>query len=72
MFGFSSMPSSDDPLLVQLAEDLVQRLRRHVVAALDRVVAVHQHLGLDDRHEAGLLARAPRSAPSACALTRRQ
>ena len=30
--------------------------RGDLEAALDRVVAVHQHLGLDDRHEPGLLA----------------
>ena len=34
----------------------MKRPPRDVVAGLDRVVAVHQHLGLDDRHEPGLLA----------------
>ena len=35
----------------------LQRARRHLVAALDRVVGVHQHLGLDDRDDPGLLAQ---------------
>ena len=34
----------------------MQRPRGHLVAALDRVVGVHQHLGLDDRNESRLLA----------------
>ena len=50
-----------DALVAQLGEDRVQRPRGDVERALDRVVAVHQHLGLDDRHEPGLLARARRS-----------
>ena len=63
MFGLSSVPSSVHALLEQLA---VERLERAPTVtsndALDRVVAVHQHLGLDDRHDAGLLAqrRVPR------------
>ena len=34
----------------------LQRARGDLVAALDRVVGVHEHLGLDDRDDAGLLA----------------
>ena len=55
MFGLSRIPSGCDALVAQLGEDGVQRARRDLEAALDRVVAVHQDLRLDDRHEAGLL-----------------
>ena len=41
---------------VEPVEGLVQRARRDLVARLDRVVAVHQHLGLDDRNKIPLLA----------------
>ena len=71
MFGLSSIPSSATLLVVELVEDRVQRVLGHVVAALDRVVAVHQHLGLDDRHEPGLLAERGVAA-SAWALTSMQ
>src|SRR6476659_476622 len=43
------------PLVAQLREHRVQRARRHLEAPLDRVVAVHQDLWLDDRDEPGLL-----------------
>ena len=51
-----------DVLGVELGEHRAKRPPCHVVAGLDRVVAVHQHLGLDDRHDARLLAerRVPR------------
>ncbi len=41
----------------QLVERPLQRAGRHVVAALDRVVGVHQYLGLDDRDDPGFLAQ---------------
>ena len=41
-------------------------------AAGERVVAVHQHLGLDDGNDAGLLAQAPRSAPARARSTAMQ
>ena len=40
----------------ELDEDALERRVGDFLAALERVVAVHQHLGLDDRHDAGLLA----------------
>ena len=43
-------------LVVERVEHRVQRPLGHFLAALDGVVAVHQHLGLDDGHEAGGLA----------------
>jgi len=43
-------------LRVELVEDDVQRRLGDFVAALERVVAVHQHFGLDDRHQSRLLA----------------
>ena len=49
-------PAQVDPLDQQLVERPLQRARGDVVAALDRVVGVHEHLGLDDRDDAGLLA----------------
>ena len=51
------MPSSIDALRVELVEDDAQRRLGHLAAALERVVAVHQHLGLDDRHQACFLAQ---------------
>ena len=55
-------PFQRDPLLGQLTEHGAQDRARDFLAALDGVRAVHQHLGLDDRHEAGLLAERARSA----------
>ena len=46
-----------DPLVEQLPVDGVEDERGDVVAALDRVRAVLEHLGLDDRDESGLLAQ---------------
>ena len=46
----------DDPLGVERGEDGVERGLGDLDAALDGVVAVHEHLGLDDRDEARLLA----------------
>ena len=55
MFGLSSMPSGRTRCRRSAANTRGQRRGGHLVAALDRVVAVHQHLGLDDRDEPGLL-----------------
>ena len=44
-----------DALDVELVKGPLERARRDVVAPLDRVVGVHQHLGLDDRDDPGLL-----------------
>ena len=52
---FEEHPLQRDALAVELLEDEVERARRHLVAALDRVVGVHQHLGLDDRDDPRLL-----------------
>jgi hypothetical protein len=46
----------DDTLAVELVEQRDERGLRDVEAAIDVVVAVHQHLGLDDRHDPRLLA----------------
>jgi hypothetical protein len=43
------------PVTVQGGEDLGQGVAGGHLAALDGVVAVHQHLGLDDRDQPGLL-----------------
>jgi hypothetical protein len=43
------------PVAAQGGEDRGQGVAGDLVAALDRVVAVHQHLGLDDRDQPGLL-----------------
>ena len=40
----------------QLRIERVQHARGDVIRALDRVRPVHEHLGLDDRHDPGLLA----------------
>ena len=42
-------------LVAQLGEHGVEGARRDLEAALERVVAVHQHFGLDDRDEPGFL-----------------
>ena len=44
-----------DALDVELVKGPLEGARRDVVAPLDRVVGVHQHLGLDDRDDPGLL-----------------
>ena len=65
MFGFSTMPSSVDARVIELAEHRAQRPLGHLVAAVDgvgRMIAVHQHLGLDDGHDVRLPGTAPRSA----------
>ena len=62
MFGFSSMPSSATRCPCSAAKTACSVVARDLGAALDRVVAVHQHLGLDDRHDARPPGRAPRSA----------
>ncbi len=49
-------PVERDALRGELREDGVERRARHLVAARERMVAVHQDLRLDDRHDAGLLA----------------
>ena len=55
MFGFSSICSKWTRWSRSSVKTRVQCARCDVERALDRVVAVHQHLGLDDRDEAGLL-----------------
>ncbi len=62
MFGFSTMPSSATLLIVELLERLLQHPLGDLVAAVDVVVAVHQHFRLDDRHDAALPGRARHSA----------
>ena len=57
MFGFSSMPSSSTRCAIERVEHRVQRGGRDRRATLDRVVAVHQHFGLDDRDDALFLAQ---------------
>ena len=71
MFGLSSIPSSSTRCRSKARRTPRERPRGHLVAALDRVVGVHQDLGLDDRQEPGLLAQCGVAA-SACALTWRQ
>ena len=44
-------------LHAQFLERLVEHALRHLVAAVDVVVAVHQHFRLDDRHDLRLLAQ---------------
>ena len=55
MFGFSSIPSSATRWSWSSVKTACSVAAVTVVAALDRVVAVHQHLGLDDRDEPRLL-----------------
>ena len=45
------------PLLVQRGEQRFQHRGRDLVGAPDGVTAVHEHLGLHDRHDARLLAQ---------------
>ena len=44
-------------MLVEGVVECLQRASGGVGAVVERVVAVHQHLGLDDRHDARLLAQ---------------
>ena len=44
-----------DPLPLELHEHVAERRRRDLATALERVVGVHQHLGLDDRDDPRLL-----------------
>ena len=57
MFGFSNMPSSSTRWSYSASNTRVQRVGRDLVATLERVVAVHQHFGLDDRDDAFFLAQ---------------
>ena len=57
MFGLSSIPSSTTRWRRSSANTSRSVALGDLVAALDRVVAVHQDLGLDDRDDAGLLAQ---------------
>src|SRR6185369_18058341 len=41
---------------MQLLEDAGERIARHFLTALDAVIAVHQHFGLDDRDDVRFLA----------------
>ena len=56
MLGFSTMPSSSTLRVIELLEGFLQHPFGDLVAGVDVVVAVHQHFGLDDRHDAVLLA----------------
>ena len=56
MLGLSTMPSRKMRCGEQLIEHRVQHRVGHLFAALDRVVAIHQHLRLHDRHDVRLLA----------------
>ena len=44
-------------VLVELVEHAIEHLIGHLLAALDRMAAVHQHFRLDDRHDVVLLAQ---------------
>src|SRR5207245_930119 len=44
-------------LRIQLGEHVVQRVTRHLVTRLERVITVHQDFGLDDGDNAFLLAQ---------------
>ena len=55
MFGFSSIPSSATRWSCSSVKTACRAREVTWKRALDRVVAVHQHLGLDDRDEARLL-----------------
>ena len=46
----------NQPVSMQGSEDFVQDGFGHLGAALESMAAVHQHLGLDDRHDAFVLA----------------
>src|SRR5215207_198878 len=50
-------PLGRNTLVAQLGEDGMLHMRGDAEAALDRVAAIHQHLGLDDWYEPGLLAQ---------------
>ena len=54
--GLQNHALEQDALGDELSKNGVQGSFRHLGAALHGVVAVHQHFGLDDRHQAGLLA----------------
>ena len=56
MLGLSSMPSRATRWRWSASKTACERRLGDLVAALDGVVAVHEHLGLDDRDEARLLA----------------
>ena len=45
-----------DAVVEKLLEGLLQHPGRHLDTAVDRVVAVHQHFGLDDRYDVFVLA----------------
>src|SRR5918992_953836 len=50
----------------ELVEDRLQRRLRHLVAALDRMAALHHHLGLHDGHEPGLLRERGEASERVC------
>ncbi len=54
--GLQHNAFEEDALLVERGEDRTQHDLAHIVAALERVAAVHQHFRLDDRHDIGFLA----------------
>ena len=57
MLGFSTMPSRWMRCSKQLLEHGLEHRVGHFLAALERVVAVHQHFGLDDRDDVRFLAQ---------------
>ena len=57
MFGFNNMPSSSTRWSYSASNTRCSVSRRDLVAPLERVVAVHQHFGLDDRDDALVLAQ---------------
>ena len=57
--GFQQHAAQIDAGEAQFLEHRLERLARHVLAALDRVIArlaIGQHFGLDHRHDTGFLA----------------
>ena len=56
MLGLSTMPSSNDFVLMQRVEYRVEHRLAHLMATLDAVIAVDQHFRLDDGHDPFLLA----------------
>ena len=51
MFGFRTMPSSATRCSRSSWNVMLQHARGDLVAAVDVVIAIHQHFRLDDRHD---------------------
>src|SRR4051794_30174283 len=64
--GLEQQALARHALLEELAEDVVKRGHGGLVRAVDPVVAVHQHLGLHDRDQTGLLTQRGVSPQSMC------